>query len=119
MEPLARDLEILAPFVAHLHEALGGPVEPPLRPLELREVLLGHLRRRDLGGEALELGAHHERLADLVAGEHPHAHAAVRLEADEAEGREPAQRLANGRPADLELLGEVLLAERAPGRDLA
>ena len=81
MEPLARDLEVLAPVVAHLDEPLGRAAEAPLRALELGEVVVGHLRRRDLGREALELGAHQERLADLVAREHAHAHAAVRLEA--------------------------------------
>ena len=49
----------------------------------------------------------------------PHAYAAVRLEADEPERGEPAQRLAHRRPAHLELLGEVLLAQRAAGWDLA
>ena len=119
MEPVARDLEVLPTLVAHLHERLRRPMEAALGLLELGEVVVGHLRRRDLGREALELGAHHERLADLVEREHPHAYAAVRLERDEPERGEPPKRLAHGRSAHLELLGEVLLAERAAGRDLA
>ena len=68
---------------AHLHEPLGCTMESPLRPLELREVVIRHLGRGDLRREALELGSHHERLTDLVQGKHPHSHPTVRLERDE------------------------------------
>src|SRR4029078_7080765 len=92
-------------------EPLVRTVEAALRPLQLGEVVVGHLRSGDLGGEALELRAHHDSLANLVEREHPNAYAAVGLEADETECGEPAQRLAHRRPAHLELLGEVLLAQ--------
>ena len=55
----------------------------------------------------------------LLARDHPDADAAVRDEVDEPERGEPAQRLADRRPADLELLGELLLAKDASGRELA
>ena len=73
------------------------------------------------GDEALELGAQQERLPHLRARERPDAEAAVRLERDEPERGEPAQRLAHRRPADLVLRRDLLLAEdraraRAPPR---
>ena len=119
VQPLACELEILATGVAHLHESRGGVAESLLGRLERREVVVGHLRRRDLGGQALELGAHHERLANLVPRQHAHPDAAVRLEGDEAERREPPQGLAHGCPRHVELLGQVLLAKHAPRRDLS
>ncbi len=103
-------LEVLPPVVAHLDERLRRAAEAALGPLEVGEVVVGHLRRRDLGGEALELGAHHEGLADLVQREHAYAHAAVGLERHEAERREPPQGLTHRCPAHLKLLGQVLLA---------
>ena len=78
-----------------------------------------HLRRRDLGREALELRANEERLSELLPREHAHPDAAVRLEGDEPQRREAPQGLAHRGPADLELLGEMLLAKHAAGWDLA
>jgi hypothetical protein len=62
--------------------------------------------------------SNHEGLADLLERELADAHAAVRLERDEPEGRKPAESLPHGCAADAELLGEVLLAQHTPGRDL-
>src|SRR5581483_7269871 len=67
--------------------------------------------------EALELGAHEERLAQLVARERSHADAAIRDEGDEAERRQPAERLPDRRPADAEPLRELLLAKDGAGLD--
>src|SRR5213076_1643540 len=47
-----------------------------------------------------------------------HADAAVRDERDEPEGGEPAERLADGRARDVELLGELLLAEHGSRLEL-
>jgi hypothetical protein len=116
--PLAHDRP---PLLAGLSRAelLRDPREPALRLLELGEVVLGHPLRGELGREALELRAHEERLVQLLARDRPDAHAAVRHEVDETEGRETAKRLADGRPADVELLRELLLSEHASGRQLA
>src|SRR5205085_6619065 len=76
------------------------------------------LRRGDAGDERLELGPHHERLAHVLARERAHADAAVRLERDEAQRREPAQRLAHGRPADVVALGELLLTQDRARKEL-
>src|SRR5205823_1579717 len=47
-------------------KVLGDLGEILLRRLELREVVRRHLLRGDLGRERLELGAHHERLVQLL-----------------------------------------------------
>jgi hypothetical protein len=104
--------------VRHLDEVVRDRREAPLGRLQLVEVGGGHLLRRDLGRQALELGPHEKGLAQLLAREQPDAHAAIRLERDEAERGEPPQRLAHRGPADLELLGEVLLPQHAARRDL-
>src|SRR5207302_9889610 len=77
------------------------------------------LRRGDLGGEALGLGADEERLVQLLPRDRAHAHAAVGLERDESERRESPQGLANGRPRDLEPLRQLLLAKDRPRLELA
>ena len=118
VQPLARELQVLAPRMAHLHEVRGRPAEPALRPLERDEVPFFHLRCRDLGRQALELGPDEERLAELVERKHADAHPAVRLEGDEAERGEPPQSLPHWRSRDLELLGQVLLTQDASRRDL-
>ena len=91
--------------------------EPPLHRVERGEVVRGHLRRRDLGRERLELGTDEERLAELVRGDRADANAPVGLERDEAERGEPAERLAHRGPADVEPLGERLLPEDGARRD--
>ena len=54
-----------------------------------------------------------------LARERPHAEAAVRLERDEPERREPPQRLADGRAADRVLRRDLLLAQHRARRELA
>ena len=100
-------------------ELLRQPREAPLALLQLRERLRGQSLRGDLRHEPLELCAHEERLVQVVVRERAHAHAAVRLERDEAERREPAERLADGRARDAEPLGELLLPQHRAGRELA
>jgi hypothetical protein len=55
----------------------------------------------------------------LVARDRPHAHPPIRLEGDEAERRQPPQRLTDRRPADREALGQVLLPQHDPRPELA
>ena len=93
--------------------------EALLRLVERRQPLGGDPRRGQLGGEALELGPDEERLAQFLARERPHAHAAVRHERDEPERGEPPQRLADRRARDPVLLRELLLAQDRARRDLA
>ena len=93
--------------------------EALLSRVQLLEILRRELRRRHLGREPFELGAHHERLVQLVPRDRADAHAAVRHERDEPEGGQAPQRLADGRPRDVELLGKLLLTEDGPGRELA
>src|SRR5207342_1220427 len=76
-------------------------------------------RSGSLGGKALQLRANEERLAQLLARDRAHAHTAVRLERHEPERGELAQRLADRGAADLELVGELLLAQHGSGRELA
>src|SRR5205823_12239166 len=110
-----------APRLARLAgaEVLRDLREVLLRLFELREILGRHLRRGDLRGERLELRAHHERLVQVLPRDRAHADAAVRDERDEPEGREPAERLADRRARDVELLGELLLAEDGARLELA
>ncbi len=105
--------------MAHLDEIARDAREAALRCLQLGQVGGRHLRRCDLCRQALELGSHEERLAKLVQREHAHAHAPVGLEADQPQRGEAPQGLAHRGPTDLELLGEVLLAQDAARRDLA
>ena len=98
--------------VGQLGEAVLGGVE-------CGEPLGRHARRGALGGEPFELGADEEGLAQLVAGERADANAAVRLERDEPERGEPAQRFADRRAADVEPLGEQLLPEHRARGDRA
>ena len=83
------------------------------------ERLRRHLRRGELGDECLELCPHEERLAKIVARQRAHADTAVRLERDEAERREAAQRLAHRRAGDAEAVGQLLLAQHRARLELA
>ena len=107
------------PWPAFSRRRVGQLGEAVLGGVERGEPLRRHARRGALGGQALELGADEERLAQLVARERADANAAVRLERDEAERGQPAQRLADRRAADVEALGEQLLAENRAGGDRA
>src|SRR5262245_26964035 len=116
--PLAHDR---APLVAGLAAAqlLRDGGEALLRVIELLQLLRRDLRRRDLRREALELGPHHERFVQLLTRDRPDAHAAIRDERDEPECSETAQRLADRRARDVELLRQLLLAEDGPRCELA
>ena len=92
-------------------QLLRDPREALLALVELLQLLRRDLRRGHLGGEPLQLGAHHERLVQLLPRDRPDADAAVRHERDEPERRQPPQRLPHRRPRDVELLGELLLPE--------
>src|SRR5207253_3942042 len=99
VHPVDRERTAVRAGLARAQRA-GEAREALLSLLELGEVGLRHLLRRDRGDQALELGAEQERLPHLLARERADAEAAVRLERDEPERREPAQRLAHGRAAD-------------------
>src|SRR5437899_2578590 len=75
-------------------EILGDLGEMLLGLLELDEILGRDVLGGDLGRERLELGAHHERLVQLVASDRADADAAVRDEGDQPERGEPAERFA-------------------------
>ena len=110
-----------APVTARIARAqlLRQAREAALAFRQLRQRLGRHLLRGDLRHERLQLGAHEERLAQIVMREGANTHAPVRLELDEAERREPAQRLPDRRPRDAEPLGELLLPEHRPRLELA
>ena len=74
---------------------------------------------RDLGGEPFELGPHRVRVADLTRCEPAHERAAIRAQLDEPARLQLAQRLADRRSADAELLGERLLPESRSRRQVA
>ena len=78
-----------------------------------------NLSRGDGGDEALELGPHEERLPHLLARQRADAEAAVRLERDETERRQAAERLAHRRAADRVLRGDLLLAQHRARLELA
>src|SRR5581483_4237639 len=117
-DPVAHDRAAVLAGLARA-ELLRDLREPLLGRVELLEILRRHLRRRHLGRERLELGADEERLLEVVARDRADAHAAVRHEGDETERGEAAERLAHRRARHLELLGELLLAEDGPRRELA
>src|SRR5438132_7117579 len=100
-----------AAVVTRLARTQGArqPSEALLGLLELLEVGLGELLRRNGGDEALELGANEERLPHLLARERADTEAAVRLERDETERRQTTQRLADGRAANGVLRRDLLL----------
>src|SRR6185436_5845969 len=73
----------------------------------------------DLRREALQLGPDEEGLAQLRAGQRADANAPVGLERDEAERRQPAQRLPDRCAADAILLREPVLAKHRSRGELA
>jgi hypothetical protein len=91
--------------------------EPPLRRVEGSEVGLRHAGRRHLRRQRLELGSDEVGLAQLARRDRAHPDTPVRLERDEAERREPAQRLAHRRARDAEPVGELFLAQHGAGCD--
>src|SRR5262245_25106303 len=93
--------------------------EQPLRLSQAIELRVLDARRRQLGREPFELGAHLVALADLARGRVTDERAAVRAELDQAGRLELPQRLADRRPADSELVGERLLPQARARRDLA
>ena len=117
--PLGRERRVVDAVAGVLAQACGQLGEAVLGGVERGEPLGGHARRGPLGREPFELGADEERLAQLVAGERADANAAVRLEGDEAERGQPAQRFADRGAADVEALGEQLLAKDRTGGDRA
>ena len=112
LHPLDEERRVARRLTSRVRSELEGQRgEAPLDRVELGQIRGGHLRRRDLGGEPLELGADEERLAQLVRGDRADADAAVRLEGDETERGEAAKRLPHGRATDVEPLRERLLAQ--------
>jgi hypothetical protein len=112
--------------VGDLAAALPGGHGPSERFAELRlrrmqavGLVVADPLRGKLGGEALELGAHLVRIADLAWGETAHESAPVGAELDDPGRLELPERLADRRPADPELLGEGFLAQAGAGRQLA
>ena len=99
-------------------QLVGEPREAILDRLQLVEVGARHPLRRDLGREALELRPDEKRLAQLGAGQRADADAAVGLERDEAERRQAAKRLADGRAADAVPSRQLLLAQHGSRREL-
>ena len=71
----------------------------------------------ELGGEPLELGAHVVRLADVACGRPADECTAVRLQLDDPRYLQLAERFADGRPADAELVCERFLAQARADRD--
>ena len=70
---------------------------------------------RPLGGHRLKSGAQLVQVADLVHREPPHAHAAVGLHLHQPFGLQPPKRLAHGRAARAELLGDVVQIDPVTG----
>jgi ABC-2 type transport system ATP-binding protein len=105
-----------ADLLAH---ALGERREALLSQVEALEVGGGDAGCRLRGGQALELGADQERLAQLGRRQRAHADAAVGNRRHEAQGLEALERLAHRRAADAESLADVLLPEHLTGREHA
>src|SRR5207248_7339030 len=70
------------------------------------------------GGEPFKLGAHFVGVSDLTRGGPAHQRTTIRPQLDETARLELAQRFADRRPADTELLGERLLAQARAGDEL-
>src|SRR5204862_2000062 len=102
-----------------LEQRLDGAPEEALRVVQAPQLVVADPRRRELGGESLELGAHLVRLADLPRRRPAHDRPAVRLELDDAARLQLAQRLADGCPRHAELARERLLAQALPRGELA
>src|SRR5215210_2069440 len=88
-----------------------GLAKECLRLAEADEIAIADALGRQRRREALELGA------DLARGWSTDDRAAVRQQLDEARRLELPERLAHGRAADAELLGERLLPQTRPDRD--
>jgi hypothetical protein len=101
-----------------LAELASEPREPLFGALEPAEIRRRQPVARELCGEALEGGAHHERLEELCTGQRPDLDTALAGERDEPERRELTERLTNRRTADAELLGELLLPKQIAGWEL-
>jgi hypothetical protein len=117
--PVAGEPRALAFAPAPVEQLVGQLGELLLGLAELLQALRRHPRRRDPGYERLELSADHERLPELVTRDRPDTHALVRDQRDEPGRGEPAQCLADRRPADVEALGELFLAQNRSRRQLA
>ena len=90
---------------------LPRPVHLVGEGVELLDLLLRDLARRELRGVGLEHRAEHEELVDVLLRPGSHMGPLVRDELDQVLRVEPAQRLADGRAADPELCGQLLLLE--------
>jgi hypothetical protein len=117
--PVAGEPRALALASAPVQQLVGQRREPLLGLAELVQPPRRHSRCRDPRHERLQLGPDHERLPKLVARDRPDANPFVRGQRDEPGRGEPAQRLADRRPADVEALGELLLAENRSRGQLA
>jgi hypothetical protein len=116
--PVGGEPRALAFAPAPVEQLLGQVRELLLGRTEVLQALRRHPRGREPSDERLQLGTDHERLPELVARDRPDAHAAVRDERNEPGRGEPAQRLADRRPADVEARRELLLAENRSRRQL-
>ena len=119
VHPLAHDGAVRSAALACLAPKLPGQLcEARFRRLQLGQAVVVETRNREGGRQRLELGAHEERLTQLVARQRPDADAPVRDELDEPERRQSPQRLADRRAGDSVLLGKRLLAQDRAGLDL-
>jgi len=85
---------------------------------QMDEIALPHTAARQLHRPALQRRAQPKELGNLTALQRAEAHAAIGMSLGEAAGHELHQGFANGRPADVELGGQVDLAQPAAGFEL-
>jgi hypothetical protein len=119
VHPLAHDRAVRPAALARLSAELAGELgKATLRRLELGHAFLIEARHRKRRRQRLQLGAHEEGFAELLARERADADAAVGDELDEPQRRQAPQCLADRRPRDSVLLRERLLAEDRARLDL-
>lgn len=98
--------------------AIAAASELGMDRFELLELRLGHPGRSQPRSQRLERRPHLVVLLRRAERSIDHRGTAVEVVADQALGFEPTQRLANGRGAHPEALGEIALAQRRPAFEL-
>src|SRR5581483_3910404 len=111
-------VEVDAVAVSQLDHPLERRAELPLHVVEDVELVLVDAARRELGGHAFELRAHLVGVANLTRRRRAHERTAMGPHLDETARLQLAERLADRRATDAELLGERRLSQPFPRHEL-
>src|SRR5205823_50128 len=104
--------------LVEVHQLAAAGLELVEKRGERGAVGLGRPLRCQAGGLRLEHLAHLREPRELAYVDAGHEHPAARIDLDEPLVGEPAERLADGRPSDLEPLDQLPLVDHGAGREL-